>query len=583
MAFMNKEFMATILQDPHSHFSPQFTSNKRYSKSTSFPSSTALINSSVKEPPQKIQGTGQSKEAEKIAPKELHNPLLLNSMSYARSRSLSTISAEKKMDGISPQLKQSVAPSSPTMGKGNIGRNKFPMKRLKYLKQKIRHVITMEAVLHKIPRGNAGSPIVSDLSNDKKEGGNDILLMSPMKSYADDYCKFVLSSNTENQRLKRTSSLFESLDKYCQLYESTFNRDSKKNIKVEDEPTTRTSLSLEKTHVNDEQIAGANDDDQTTTLCSEKSPIIGEPMESCTETKEASSSSTSDDVCGEENKHTSPQNKTPLYKFPVEESNDKLFDDASIFTHEHTASSLPSLSNFKDSEQILRNLIANKLNFLEDHRAESIIDDIIEAEEELDKNNEFQSKLNQTLYCSEVREYEVDCKDKEKFDYVKGILDISGFSRKELLGAWHSNDQPLDPAVFSEAAGGEHDDNNEHLPMFDLINELLMEIYAKSHTYCPKPLSWLSHIKLMPIGSRVLKEVWGNVKWSLNSAQDHHHLENDHHLLDFLVGRDFEKSDGWMNLQFDCECVGLELEDWIFDDILDELVFEDDPRGSIFY
>ena len=42
--------------------------------------------------------------------------------------------------------------------------------------------------------------------------------------------------------------------------------------------------------------------------------------------------------------------------------------------------------------------------------------------------------------------------------------------------------------------------------------------------------------------------------------------------LDYYVSKDLAKYDGWMNLQFDSECVGLELDDLIFDDLLEEII-----------
>ncbi|CAL1390884.1 unnamed protein product [Linum trigynum] len=584
MAVMNKEFLATILHDRHSHLAPQSTARRnRYYKSMSFPS-TSLDSPSLKEPPQKQQGAGKSNEADRLAPRrqrlESH---LLDSRSYARSRSMSTITAENRADGISQLIK----------GRGGgSSRNKTAMRCLKDLKQKIRHVITMEAVLHRIPRGGGGMSSASASAkqqssspSNKKEGGkeNVVVMMSPRKSYEGDCCKYLLASKSENQRLKRTSSLCESLDKYCQLYDSTFNRGPQRMpVKQKTEDSSSSSISLPAV-----EKSGAKEDESTSP--DDQTQALVEPdVEMTCDDNVVSSTLAPDGLIvmeeeEEKEKEEEEEHRTPVCELSVGESNKDLVDepmfvieDEASISEEEAISSPPTFSTFKDSEQILRNLIANKLNFLEDQRAESIIDEIIVAEEEIDEKNEFQSKNDDREDHDEAVEFRVDPNEKPKFDYVKGILDISGFSRKELLGTWHSNDQPVDPAVFEEA-GLDSNCYHHHLAMFDLINEVLMEIYAKSHTYCPKPLSWLSQIRPMPVGSHVLKEVWGNVKWSLSSLPD-----ESEQLLDYLVGRDLGKSDGWMNLQFDCECVGLELEDWIFDDLLDELAFEDDPRGFAF-
>lgn len=171
---------------------------------------------------------------------------------------------------------------------------------------------------------------------------------------------------------------------------------------------------------------------------------------------------------------------------------------------------------------------------------------------------------------------QVDIKNKAEFNYVRDVLELSGIIRNELLETWHSIDKLVDPSVFEEVegclplepecSGNEEDGSCSHLLLFDLINEVLMEIYERSLTYCPRHLSSLSHIRPMPVGYHVLEEVWANISWYFSWEPD------PDQTLDYVVSRDLAKGDGWMNLQFEAECLGLELEDWIFDDLLDELL-----------
>lgn len=170
----------------------------------------------------------------------------------------------------------------------------------------------------------------------------------------------------------------------------------------------------------------------------------------------------------------------------------------------------------------------------------------------------------------------VNTKDAAEFKYVKHVLELSGFSRDELLGTWHSPDQPVDPTLFEEVEGWmvpePHYPENEggicnHLLLFDLINEVLLEIYERSFTYWPKALSSNSHMRPIPVGFHVLEEVWANISWYLSWKPE---VDLS---LDDSVTRDFAKGDGWMNLQFEAECVGLEIEDLIFDDLLEELIW----------
>ncbi|RAL43919.1 hypothetical protein DM860_014055 [Cuscuta australis] len=174
----------------------------------------------------------------------------------------------------------------------------------------------------------------------------------------------------------------------------------------------------------------------------------------------------------------------------------------------------------------------------------------------------------------------VDDKNKAQFDYVKDILEMSGFSRIEFLESWHSAELPLSPSVFKLVEGclleqpgcGENEagDNCDHLLLFDLISDVLLEMYERSHSYWPKSLTCHSHISRTPLGYHVLEEVWANVNWLLSWSHD-----LDDQSLDDVVCRDLAKGNNWMNLQFDGECIGLELEELILDDLLDELIFDD--------
>jgi hypothetical protein len=71
----------------------------------------------------------------------------------------------------------------------------------------------------------------------------------------------------------------------------------------------------------------------------------------------------------------------------------------------------------------------------------------------------------------------------------------------------------------------------------------------------------------MPKGNYLVNEVWNNVSSYLSLRPE---LDET---LDDVVGRDLTKGTGWMNLQQEEECVALELEEMIIDDLLDEIIF----------
>nr|KAJ0193913.1 hypothetical protein LSAT_V11C800433400 [Lactuca sativa] len=180
-------------------------------------------------------------------------------------------------------------------------------------------------------------------------------------------------------------------------------------------------------------------------------------------------------------------------------------------------------------------------------------------------------------------------KDNTEFQFVKEVMERSGFLDNEVLGEWYSSYQPIDPLLFEEVEATFLQTNNleeldsmkdgeaaqkiindHHLLLFDLINEALMEIHNKTCTFCPNPLIYGSKVRPMPVGYRVLEEVWDIVNMYLSWRQD---LQPS--LDDGVLSRDLQKGDGWMNLQADAEFVGIELEEMIADDLLDELVFDD--------
>ncbi|XP_072994300.1 uncharacterized protein [Typha latifolia] len=171
----------------------------------------------------------------------------------------------------------------------------------------------------------------------------------------------------------------------------------------------------------------------------------------------------------------------------------------------------------------------------------------------------------------------VDEKDEAEFQYVKDILTKAGFSGKEFLGEWFSPDQPVDPLLFGKTessslefniSGDEPGSTRNHLLLFDLINEVLLEIHDDSFVSCPWFLCSDSRIRPMPIGYHVLEEVWANISHYLSSQ-----LQLDQ-TVENVVARDLMKTDGWMNLQYDSEYVASKLEDLVLDDLLDDAIVQ---------
>ncbi|KAL9235304.1 hypothetical protein vseg_010073 [Gypsophila vaccaria] len=177
--------------------------------------------------------------------------------------------------------------------------------------------------------------------------------------------------------------------------------------------------------------------------------------------------------------------------------------------------------------------------------------------------------------------YETDYSD-ENLQYVKYVLDLIGFTTtNEQLEAWHSPDQPLDPALFDGIEiccpfEPKPSPNKETAVMtsshrklvFDLINEALFDTHENSYTYYPKALtsSCIVHSKSKST-SRVVEQVWKFVREFLRWQPE---LDSE---LNYAVEHDLTRyKSGWSNLQTDCELLAIDLEDWIFSELLDEIV-----------
>lgn len=180
----------------------------------------------------------------------------------------------------------------------------------------------------------------------------------------------------------------------------------------------------------------------------------------------------------------------------------------------------------------------------------------------------------------------VDDNFKADFCYVKIVLGLLGLTTKDQLTVftWHTFDQPLSPSLFEEIetqyfshsidqqssfSVKTFDEVNARKLLFDLVNKALVELDEKSCVYYPKALSYSCHVQPMSKGRRnwVLDEVWASVVHSLDWKVD------SNASLDVIVGKDlYSGNDGWMNLQMESECIGLELEDFILDDLLDDII-----------
>ncbi|KAJ7950326.1 Protein TRM32 [Quillaja saponaria] len=236
---VNKDLLLKLLQDPgsplaqHFHNQHAFTAKMGLTKSVSFPLRGSSSREKGFDPSiliKNLAGSGSTPYVEGLLQIGSEAPQSAESKSteFFYRRSMSS-SAGYKVDGIL-SFNQAMAERgyNPTSCLAR-GQNQVVTKRFKNLRQKIKHVIresrkerrriTMDAILHKIPRGHE---LPKESKKESAKEGKD----SPASGYESDLSSHSITKR-QMHRMRRTSSLNESLDRYCQLYETIFNREAK--------------------------------------------------------------------------------------------------------------------------------------------------------------------------------------------------------------------------------------------------------------------------------------------------------------------------------------------------------------------
>lgn len=163
--------------------------------------------------------------------------------------------------------------------------------------------------------------------------------------------------------------------------------------------------------------------------------------------------------------------------------------------------------------------------------------------------------------------YKLDKNAEANFNLVRDFLELSGLF--EVEGSSYTWFSPYHHMLNHSLLKDSdilplHDLNSgDREILLDLVNESLDEVCSRSLACIPKD----KH--------EILEEVWKRVHWyqSLGSDVDRS--------SDEVIARDMRGGfDIWMNLGVESEDVGLELEDLIFYELLDEvseLLFGDEP------
>ncbi|XP_073127885.1 uncharacterized protein [Henckelia pumila] len=576
---LRKEVFLKILQDPSSSLAQQLHNRRasnskfRLTKSSSFPATVSSGGRALKwnRSFNKRENASCLKEEDELLDCiQVTEDLCKNLVS---SKGMITENGIPHQFSIELDLSDSASPTSSGLPKKRLDGSKVALKHFKNLREKIKHVILdrkkekhriiMDATLHKIPYGKHRSR--SGCQSDQLG---------------------LVSGTSPLEHFKRTSSFNESLDRYNHLLEISCNREGKEHVSE--------TLRLRPTDL--------------------PSPVLSRPATlgrilSLPDLRSYSSFHI------EDSPSTSPLNTSGIESNKIRERRPSSLgsdDKFQIFT----VSERGSLGNFSSDAETFEDAFDsaigestsyNDLNFEPDLNSavqparqslvaddyydfsyqEDKIDPItnvvsISEDSELTQNCLFEYEedtANITLGNQVKQLYKeslLDAKNVMEFNYVKHVLELSGFFGNQILGKLQS-ESPLNPSVFDEVEGllvsrSENTTNEEgvtcdHLLLFDLINEVLLHIYERKFCYWSTPLTCQSRMHTTPFGRHVLDEVWTEISCFLNWKP---YFDQT---IDDVVSRDLAKDDGWMNLRFDAECVGIEVEDLIFDDLLEEIIF----------
>ncbi|KAK4285221.1 hypothetical protein QN277_001948 [Acacia crassicarpa] len=471
------------------------------------------------------------------------------------------------------------------------GWNQLVIHRFKVIKQRIMHALmeftkngyhtSSEAFRRRVSYENQ---LGKEVSQSLEDGVTENIISNEIK--ASDYG----SNKHEIPLMRRTSSLNESMDRYTQLFERTFAKDVKwhssmsKSLKVTNADNNRTSghapksskrnLSLPNIEsigfilheaICDAHDAGSiparrsldkNKTEETDILVQRKSVSLL-----------VSKDKPRDDIIGTEAKEEDESSGRDVTPNPLSHS---TAENGS--SYQENAEIEMTLGHGKDMMNILEasceDISTDNTRGTERNIEGSSVNDMEADLLKIESRNSLQAKGTNRSSDNSFLLLESNIIDDSNFKYVKYIMELSGFMENDHTQMWHTVNQPLKPSLFEETECSEKeiDKPTDHRLLFDIVNESLLEVFEGSSTYFPRPFSFNLRLRPIPKGHRLLKEVWTKVNSYLSLTPE---LDQT---LDDVVRRDLE-SNGWMNLQSEEECVALELEDMIVDDLLDEIIF----------
>lgn len=151
-----------------------------------------------------------------------------------------------------------------------------------------------------------------------------------------------------------------------------------------------------------------------------------------------------------------------------------------------------------------------------------------------------------------------------KRKYIQEILTLSGFSWNTVYLRSLSSEQLLDSSLYDADVDILSDQpSNEYKLLFDSLNEVLLDVCAQYLGGCPLTSFSKHNIRPIPDTDKAFREIWQGVEWHLRPLPLPRSLEQ-------MVEKDLAKDGRWVDLRFDSVIIGNEIEDVIFQQLLED-------------
>ncbi|GER45250.1 hypothetical protein STAS_22163 [Striga asiatica] len=204
------------------------------------------------------------------------------------------------------------------------------------------------------------------------------------------------------------------------------------------------------------------------------------------------------------------------------------------------------------------------VSVLEPLFTDSDISTISHSEKEIQPRHiifeEVQTSVHEQGICTRI-----SLEDEESaFEYVEAVLLGSGLNWDEFLLRWISSYEILDSSLFDEVELFSSRPHHDQKLLFDCSNEALEEVCECCFGCFNGIPSAKPNVRPVPKGMDLINDVWKRVEQWL--------FQNSLSLpLDGLVKRDLSGLK-WMNVQPEIEFIAYELEEMVFDELVEEIL-----------